>query len=412
MPEAFEAIVLQAMAKNPNDRYASADELRQDLLRFRQGRMVLANPTVAVPVVDTTVAAPAFESTRTMDRTQVGRVAAGPPPPPPKRGTGAFVVLLLVLLAVLGGLLWFVANETGIIGDQDAELVEMPLVIGKTADEATHRARGRSGSRSSSTPLPIGPAGARPGVRPGPAGRQPGRQGRRGHDQGGGRGGEGEAAALRRARTSTTRGTWPSWRSVTLAVKEEPSATVEADKVISQDPAAGHGGRQGQQRRHRRVVGSSNQKAVPDVAGNELADAANELGQAGFKTKTAREASNSVDEGKVIRTDPPAGDRVPEGRHDHDRRLVGRRADHRPERHWEVGRGREGGDRGAGLVFQNAGTANSNQDQDGKVVQQNPAGGTKVEKGSTVRVTIGKASILPTTSTSSGSSTTSSTAGN
>src|SRR5688572_7732182 len=136
VPEAFEAIVLQAMAKNPNDRYASADELRQDLLRFRQGRMVLANPTVAVPVVDTTVAAPAFESTRTMDRTQVGRVAAGPPPPPQKRGTGAFVVLLLVLLAILGGLLWFVANETGIIGDQDAELIEMPLVIGKTADEA------------------------------------------------------------------------------------------------------------------------------------------------------------------------------------------------------------------------------------------------------------------------------------
>src|SRR5436305_11964513 len=34
----FEAIILQAMAKEPADRYASAEELRADLLRFRQGR--------------------------------------------------------------------------------------------------------------------------------------------------------------------------------------------------------------------------------------------------------------------------------------------------------------------------------------------------------------------------------------
>ncbi|HSH61771.1 MAG TPA: protein kinase, partial [Acidimicrobiales bacterium] len=42
IPPAFEAIVLQAMAKGPADRYPTADELRADLLRYRQGRRVVA----------------------------------------------------------------------------------------------------------------------------------------------------------------------------------------------------------------------------------------------------------------------------------------------------------------------------------------------------------------------------------
>src|SRR5579885_2572055 len=46
LPVPFEAIVLQSLAKEPADRYATAEELRADLLRFRQGRPVLADPPV------------------------------------------------------------------------------------------------------------------------------------------------------------------------------------------------------------------------------------------------------------------------------------------------------------------------------------------------------------------------------
>src|SRR3954452_13369698 len=46
IPVTFEAIILQAMAKRAADRYASAEELRADLLRFRQGRGVMARPPV------------------------------------------------------------------------------------------------------------------------------------------------------------------------------------------------------------------------------------------------------------------------------------------------------------------------------------------------------------------------------
>src|SRR5579863_5722331 len=40
IPAAFEAIVMKAMAKSPADRYATAEEFRADLLRFREGRAV------------------------------------------------------------------------------------------------------------------------------------------------------------------------------------------------------------------------------------------------------------------------------------------------------------------------------------------------------------------------------------
>ncbi len=42
IPPTFEAIILKAMAKDPAHRYRTAEELRADLLRFNEGRSVLA----------------------------------------------------------------------------------------------------------------------------------------------------------------------------------------------------------------------------------------------------------------------------------------------------------------------------------------------------------------------------------
>ena len=44
---ALEAIILTALAKDPNARYQTADDLRADLLRFRRGEEVLGGPQVA-----------------------------------------------------------------------------------------------------------------------------------------------------------------------------------------------------------------------------------------------------------------------------------------------------------------------------------------------------------------------------
>src|SRR5262249_4278664 len=48
VPAEFEQIVLTAMAKNPDHRYRSADELRADLLRFRRGRPLASTPVTAM----------------------------------------------------------------------------------------------------------------------------------------------------------------------------------------------------------------------------------------------------------------------------------------------------------------------------------------------------------------------------
>ncbi|MDP9419108.1 MAG: Stk1 family PASTA domain-containing Ser/Thr kinase, partial [Actinomycetota bacterium] len=50
IPGALEAIVLQAMAKDTAERYASAEDLRSDLRRFRQGSPVSAATAVVAPV--------------------------------------------------------------------------------------------------------------------------------------------------------------------------------------------------------------------------------------------------------------------------------------------------------------------------------------------------------------------------
>ncbi len=49
------------------------------------------------------------------------------------------------------------------------------------------------------------------------------------------------------------------------------------------------------------------QIAVPNVRGRTSSEAANILGQAGFRTTTRNEASNDFDPGQVIRTEPAAG---------------------------------------------------------------------------------------------------------
>jgi serine/threonine-protein kinase len=402
VPEAFEAIVLQAMAKNPNDRYVSADELRQDLLRFRQGRMVLANPTVAVPVVDSTIAAPAFEATTTMDRTTAGR-PVGPPPPPPKRGTGAFIILLIVLLAILAGLLWFVAKETGLIGDQSSKKVEMPLVIGQTQEEATKTLEDAELEVLVTTEPSDQQEPGRVFAQDPPGGNQV--------DKG--------AEVTIKVVAEAVKVKVPNFvnkdiddaqdlaaaTGVNLVRTEEASDTIAADRVIRQNPAPNAEVAKGSDVAV--VVSSGKDKvAVPDVGGDSSTDAANALGQAGFKTKTIQEASSTVDEGKVIRTDPAAGDRIDKGSTVTMVVSSGPEQISVPNVLGKTGEEAKAEIEAAGLVYKEAATAPSNADQDGKVVQQNPSGGTKVEKGTTVTVRLGKASVVTTSTPGSTTSTT------
>ncbi len=140
LPEDFERIILTAMAKDPADRYDNALALRDDLIRFRDGRQVNATGgQPAVPLAaDRTQAVPATAAR------PAARPAMPTPPSPGNSRTGAYVALLFGLLTLLGLLLFLLGRTLGVFGGGAGELVTVPNVVNqeRAAAEAAIRDAG------------------------------------------------------------------------------------------------------------------------------------------------------------------------------------------------------------------------------------------------------------------------------
>jgi beta-lactam-binding protein with PASTA domain/tRNA A-37 threonylcarbamoyl transferase component Bud32 len=102
VPDALDAVVMKAMAKNPDNRYPSAAEMKQDLDRFLGGQRVEATPVMAD---DTMV-------TSTPGDTRVLREPAYEPAPRRRRAL-PWILGALLLLVLLGGLAWFLLDSSG-----------------------------------------------------------------------------------------------------------------------------------------------------------------------------------------------------------------------------------------------------------------------------------------------------------
>ena len=132
VPAALEAVIMKAMAKSPDDRYASAEEFRADLLRFAEGRpveaAVAAAVTTMVAPVDSTQAVLVTGQTQAvpfggaaMSRSEVARQSR----------TRWLIALLVALLVGLAIIAFFLLRSLG------PSHVTVPGVTGQTVESAT-----------------------------------------------------------------------------------------------------------------------------------------------------------------------------------------------------------------------------------------------------------------------------------
>jgi len=134
IPEALEAVVLKAMAKDPGARYQSAMEMRDDLRRFLNHQEVFAltraaDATQALPMIDANRGGFVTETIHTSPFTSIES---------DKRGTNWLLIGIVVLVVVIGGLLLGARNlfKTTPVAAAPTT-VSVPSVVGESEVNAT-----------------------------------------------------------------------------------------------------------------------------------------------------------------------------------------------------------------------------------------------------------------------------------
>lgn len=303
IPPAFEAIVMRALAKSPQDRYQSASALRSDLLDFTRGRPISAGaPTtldVAAPPPTrvTPAATPATSVVTTEETRRGGR-------------SGAYLVLLFVLLLVLAGLLVLLAHSLGLFGGSPGTTLTVPSVIGQSAGSATNALTQRGFQVKEQVQT-------NPGGTPGKVFNQA--------PVGGATADKGSAVTI----YVTKGGTVPVPNVVGQTANQATSAIQAAGlvaqtrnepnsaspgTVVGESPGAGTTVNKGSTVTLSVSSGPQNVQ-VPDVTGIPQDQATQELTNQGFNVAVVTEPSTdpSVPQGDVFQTDPAAGTYEPQG---------------------------------------------------------------------------------------------------
>jgi eukaryotic-like serine/threonine-protein kinase len=121
----LDAVILRALAKNPANRYQSAEEMHADLERAKRGLPVQATPLLAAG------------TTQVLDRPPAHPTEVLPPPERERGTNWVPIVVTLVLIALLGALLWFLAvNVLNNDDQQTGVLVTVPDVVGDKRTQA------------------------------------------------------------------------------------------------------------------------------------------------------------------------------------------------------------------------------------------------------------------------------------
>lgn len=401
LPTGLTAVIMKLLQKRPEDRYASAEDLRGDLRRFLQGEQTNAERALAMGATAMTTAAAGTAVAAAATTVQPVAEGAEPTPPeePPKSRTGWFLAALVVLLLLLaGGLFWFADG----LRNED---VELPQLVGMERQEAEARlsdlgleaevveeasdtvAEGivisqdpeaeQTVTKGSKVTLVVSSGVATVKV-PNVTGM----------------------AQAEAERTLSAAGF-----SVTVETLEDESS--EPGTVLGQDPAP-----------DTEVAEQSNVKIfvsigpgeeiVPDVAGKSLSSAQAELQAMGFRIGGPEEqASSDVPAGQVVGTDPPAGTPVEKGSKVTVIVSSGVEQATVPDvtNQTESSATTSLENRGfeAKVLTESVPTGDPSV---GRVISQDPEGGTTADQGSTVTITVGVASPTTTTAPTSSTSTT------
>jgi eukaryotic-like serine/threonine-protein kinase len=405
IPVELDQIVLRALAKDPEERYQSAEEFIEDLERVEAGLPISRATSTAATALLAGAAGglAAGEATELLGEGPT-RVVAPPPPrpsaprrppdyppaspydePPRKRRRWVpwLLVALLIAAAVLAG--WWAYNqiqdqleESAPVGvplveglrqqqaidqieavDLEAEVEEQPstdvdrgIVMEQSPREGTQVSKGSTVTITVST-------GPRQVEVPSLVG------------------GTYEEAVD----ALTQLGLEPQ--------REEVFSQKPVGQVTGQDPEAGQIVDEGSQVEVR-VSKGVRQIAVPDVLGQSESSATAELQGAGFEVSVTQASSDTVSEGLVSAQSPGAGTETAKGSTVTIAISTGPELTTTPDVIGEEVSTARAMIRDAGLrpstVFEDV----TDPSQDGIVLDQDPSGGTEVEPGSTVTILVGR----------------------
>jgi eukaryotic-like serine/threonine-protein kinase len=397
VPPELDAIVLRALEKEPERRFADADEFIAALEQAKAGLVTVpaGQATAAFGAVGDLTAAAALAGAGmppgpTEDELAAMSYPEGPLPPEDeqekrRRRNRWLIALALVLLFAGAGLAFALTRP---------DKVEVPDVVGQQYD-AARIALINKGFRVEQERITSDVTKGRV-LREDP---QPGSEVKKGStitltvSDGPGQATIPDVTNLTQSRATKVL----KEQGFKVTVQREPSDTIARGRATRTSPS---GGQQIERGSNVTLFISSGpaQVTVPNVVGQNEASATSELSNVGLKADASEEESDQ-DPGTVLRQSPSAGSKVDKGA---TVAIVVAKAPTRVAVPNVVGQDQGSASStlsAAGLTVVTDTQEVTDQAQDGVVLDQDPGAGTRVQKGSRVTIVVGRFVAPPTPTT-------------